>query len=101
MSPAKIQADYDQLDAIARQFTDQADAIAELTRELGRIVDSLRNGGWVGMGANYFYDEMGHEVFPAMHRLSDALYSAGDTTRQISRRVRDAEEEASRPFIGG
>lgn len=96
MSAGKIQADYDELDAIVRQFDREGQDVERLTAQLRRLVEELERGGWIGRGARAFYDEMYQEVLPALRRLHDALYQVSDATGEIARILREAEESAAR-----
>jgi WXG100 family type VII secretion target len=92
-----IQAQYDQLEALARRFGKQADLQAALQKRVQTRVGQLRTA-WVGRGSDAFYTEMDAKVFPALARLIAALREAQKVTLQISEIVRQAEEEAARPL---
>jgi len=100
LSARRIQADYDVLSAIAQRF----DRCGELTDDLYwrtlEKVQILRNGDWIGQGAEHFFEEMQNLVFPRMLRLVDALETAKANTLKISRLLHDAELEAARLFQG-
>ena len=93
-----IQAQYDQLEVLARRFGKQADMQTALQKQLQTHVERLRNGGWAGHGSAAFFAEMDGKVFPAVKRLIDALQRAESVTLQIGEIVQRAEEEAARPF---
>ncbi len=93
-----IQAQYETLAEIAKQFGERGDSIEQMRGVLTQHVDGLRGGGWEGDGAQAFFREMDGLVFPAVTRLSDALYEADRVTMQIVDVVRSAEEEASSQF---
>jgi hypothetical protein len=67
---------------------------------VARGVEALRNGGWEGEGAGAFLSEMDGMMFPAVARLTNALEEAQKVTLEIVRVMREAEEEAARPFRG-
>lgn len=94
----KIEANYEQLNQIAKNFTQEADAIEQMLGEINACVDSLESGGWIGRGANSFYAEMHDEVLPAVQRLREALEEAARTTGEIAKTFREAEETASAKF---
>lgn len=95
-----IQANYEQLEAIAGRFGQMAEENETLRANVMRGVEALRNGGWEGEGANAFLAEMDGTMFPAVDRLTNALAEAQKVTREIVRVIREAEEEAARPFQG-
>jgi len=97
----KIQADYDQLGQIAAQFTQQGDRTLALGRQVYNCMSQLRDGGWIGVGANRFYNEMESLVLPGLERLVNALHTGGAQTARIAQILRAAEEQAGQLFHGG
>jgi WXG100 family type VII secretion target len=93
-----VRAEYDELARLVQQFYGESDYVGNLTNQIKYLVDGLECGGWVGMGARAFYDEMYHDVIPGLERLIQALCDAGDSVNQISRIIRQAEEEAAAIF---
>lgn len=91
----KIQVDYDELAAIARQMDREGQDVETLARRIRLLVESLERGGWTGQGARAFYDEMYMTVLPGLRALHDALYAASDATHQIGDIMRRAEETAA------
>jgi WXG100 family type VII secretion target len=98
MLPYKIQADYDELDQIVRQFDMEGQDVERLKQRIQMAVEELERGGWRGRGARAFYDEMYMTVLPGLRALHDALYAASDATRQINDILQNAEQEASTLF---
>lgn len=96
-----VQAQYEQLDAIARRFGSRAQSSAELQRRVLRAAQALRNGGWQGRGSAAFFAEMDGKVNPVLTRLVAALNEAQRSTLEIKAIIQQAEEEASRPFRDG
>ncbi len=94
----RVQADYAELEAIARQFDREGQDVERLLMRIRTLVEALERGGWQGRGARAFYDEMYAEVLPALRRLHDAMYQASDTTTHIVHILRNAEQEAGRLF---
>jgi WXG100 family type VII secretion target len=94
----QIQADYQQLEQVAAKFNQQAQAIGQMLQSVKNSKSKLENGGWIGRGAQAFFNEMNSKVLPSTQRLHDALSEASRVTREVSRNVRQAEEEASAPF---
>lgn len=101
MSNGIIQADYDALAAVASRFGNQAQSNQELLARVRQAMRPLESGGWQGRGSTAFFAEMNGEVLPAMQRLAAALDQARSVTLDIARVVRQAEEEAARPFRDG
>lgn len=97
----KIQADYDQLGQIAAQFAQQGDRTLDLGRQVHGCMSQLRDGGWIGVGANRFYNEMDTLVLPGLQRLANALHTSSAQTQRIAQILRAAEEQAGQLFYGG
>ncbi|MBO9308488.1 MAG: WXG100 family type VII secretion target [Chloroflexi bacterium] len=95
----KIQADYDQLEQIAAQFAQQGDQTLALWRQAYNCMSQLRDGGWIGVGANRFYDEMESLVLPGLERLVNALRAGSAQAARIAQVLRAAEEQAGQLFL--
>lgn len=100
MSGNIVQADYDELDAVARRFGQHAEAIGALRSRLEGSARALQQGGWQGRGAAAFAREMNGQLIPATQRLAHALNQASSVTRQIRELLCRAEQEAAAPFRG-
>ena len=98
MRTDRVQADYDELEAIARQFDREGQDVERLMMRIRALVEELERGGWQGRGARAFYDEMYQEVLPSLRRLFDALYQASDATTQVVNILHEAETQAGRIF---
>lgn len=96
-----IQAQYEQLDAVASRFGNQAKVCSAMQQQMMQGTQALQNGGWQGRGANAFFGEMNGKVFPAIRRLANALEEAQAVTFVIKSILQKAEEEAARPFKEG
>lgn len=101
MSAPKIQADYGSLGEIAKHFASKAQETNSLIQTIGRCIDSLQRGGWLGKGASQFYAEMQNEVSPAMQRLRSALDDASSATSRIAQALEQHEREAGALFMNG
>lgn len=98
MTNELIQAQYEQLEAVAQQFAERSDGIEQMRVALMQRKDALHGGGWEGEGSEAFYGEMESLIFPAVIRLRDALGEANRVTLQIIQIVRTGEEAAAQPF---
>ncbi|MBE2236018.1 MAG: WXG100 family type VII secretion target [Anaerolinea sp.] len=101
MSNDIIQARYDGLASVANRFGSQGQSNQELLAHVRQVARLLEGGGWQGRGSSAFFAELNGEVLPAMQRLAAALHQARTVTLDIARVMRQAEEEAARPFRGG
>lgn len=96
--PRLFRADYEALTRIAASFLQEAERVRQTTQSVQRMVETLRNGDWVGEGATAFYREMDSEVLPAMKRLASALEAAGRVTKDLAKLFRETEEFIARFF---
>jgi len=94
----KIEANYEQLGSIAKSFSQEADTIETMLKQIQSNIDQLEAGGWIGRGANSFFAEMRDDVVPGVERLQAALEEASQTTNEIAKLFREAEETASSRF---
>ena len=93
----EIRADYDQLEQIASQFNNAAQAIGEMDQKVAVPHNKLCDGGWIGQGFDAYVEEM-IKVLHTDDRLKEALEQAGQTVQQIAKSLRQAEEQASSLF---
>jgi len=96
MPSASVRADYDELAQIAKLFSQQSSNIAKVNRRIKSVQESLQGGDWIGKGATAFFREMESEVNPSMKRLGQAMAEASSTTSQISKAMKEAEDQSSR-----
>jgi WXG100 family type VII secretion target len=94
----RIEANYEQLEQISTRFSQQADEVERLMQNVRGCVENLEGGGWIGRGADAFFQEMNDEVLPAVNRLFQAMQQGSQAAQQISNVVSTAEEEASSRF---
>lgn len=95
-----VQVKYEVLEETAQRFSASGESCEGLQQIVQAHLRELQNGGWHGRGSAAFFAEMEEEILPAMGRLISALNAASAATRQIGDVMRQAEEEAARPFVG-
>ncbi len=93
-----VRADYETLAEIAQGFDREAESTRRTLDRLHRDLDVLLDGDWRGRGAEEFYREMITSVLPSVKRLADALGQAARATAQISRLMKQAEDDAAALF---
>lgn len=98
MSAPRIRADYEQLETIQKELTQNATQTGQWLQSLKSCVGTLQQGDWVGQGATQFYAEMNDSVFPTVSRLQQALQRAGEATGQMARLIKEAEDAAAALF---
>ena len=69
-----------------------------MNQNLKSRMDTLQGGDWIGEGAKKFYGEMNDQVMPSLKRLEKAMAEAARITQQVSRLLKQAEDEASMCF---
>jgi len=94
----KTEVNYDQLEAIAKQFDGEAQVIQSMRTGLQSRAEQLHGQGWIGEAADKFWNEMSGEVLPAVQRLQEALQQASTTMTTICNIFNEAEEETQGYF---
>jgi WXG100 family type VII secretion target len=89
----KIVVDYNALQQVANSFSQQEQEINNMLKKIQSQVDALQGGGWIGKGANAFYNEMHNELLPAIMRLTKALEEGQHIVGQMAQEFQNAEEQ--------
>jgi WXG100 family type VII secretion target len=89
----KIVVDYNALQQVGNSFSQQEQEINNMLKKIQSQVDALQGGGWIGKGANAFYNEMHNELLPAIQRLVKALEEGQHVVAQMAQQFQNAEEE--------
>lgn len=93
-----IRIQYEDVDTIARQFINESNDTEGTVRVLKQAVEALRGGGWLGEGANAFYDEMDSFVFPNLDKLVNALNTTEQKIREAVAKMHEMEDQQSNKF---
>jgi len=101
MAGYKIQCNYDQMAQAAQTFAKEGEQTSQLFQQVKRVYQQLEGGDWIGVGAEKFFQEMEHLVFPGVNRLASTLKDASQASKRIAEALRQAEEEAGGLFRGG
>lgn len=88
----KLQIQYDDMDNIASMFDQFADNTQENIQKIDSLVGQLQGGGWKGVGAEKFYQEMESEVFPKLKILQTGYEVGGQQVRKMASMFLDAEQ---------
>jgi WXG100 family type VII secretion target len=99
MTTPRTRFDYAQLATIAARFARESENCAQSTQQLRGLTRVLEQA-WVGQAGSAFQSEMHEIVLPSLVRLSAALTSASDATKQISAEARAAEDAAAKVLSG-
>ena len=95
MKAPRIRVEYDVLGQIAKTFGKNEEATESITQSLNRQTEILRNGQWIGHGADRFYREMDESILPSLKGLARVLGLADRVTRDIDKIMHEAEEDAA------
>jgi WXG100 family type VII secretion target len=98
MAAETVRTDYDQLKTSAQTFKSQAEAIEKMNRDVHSAMETLVSGDWIGQGARKFFAEMNDSVLPTLKRLHAALDESARKTTEISRIMKEAEDQSSSIF---
>jgi WXG100 family type VII secretion target len=99
MSAPHIRCDHDALGQVSQMFSKQSSEIAGVNKKLKSAMETLEGGDWIGRGATAFFQEMNDAINPSMQRLQEALDEASSTTKEISKTMEDADDEAQRVIV--
>jgi WXG100 family type VII secretion target len=95
MKAPRIRIEYDDLGQIAKTFGNHEEATESTSQALNRQAEILRNGHWIGRGADAFYREMDESILPSLKGLARVLGLADRVTRDIDKIMHEAEEDAA------
>ncbi len=94
----KVQCNYEQMGQAADTFARESQQTQQLSQQVNQLVSNLQGGGWIGKGAQAFFQEQQELVAPAMQRLVNALEDASSAAKKISDTLQQAENEAGSLF---
>ncbi len=94
----KVKVTYADLDTVVAHISDLYSQTEEMLQQVINCVENLRGGGWIGLGANSFYDEMDSLVTPSIKRLAMALDEASNMTKHVGSVFGQAEDDACAQF---
>lgn len=98
-----VQVNYDEMQTIIKTLETEEQDIRALLKQTKSKVEALHGDGWIGQGADQFFNEMNGVVLPATNKMVYALDVAGKVATQIIKIIRNADEETKGFFnnIGG
>ena len=98
-----LQVNYDEMEAIIKTLEAEEQDIKALLKQTKSKVEALHGDGWIGQGADQFFNEMNGMLLPATQKMAYALDVAGNVARQIVKIIRSADEETKSFFnnLGG
>jgi len=87
-----IQLKYDELNAIVKKFNSEGEDFAQLATTTRQRLQDLRKD-WMGEAAEKFFTEMEQDLLPALTRVSKALFISQDVLAQVTKIIRETDEE--------
>lgn len=90
--------DYEQMQAIGKQFQSSGDEMQNLLNTTKQKVEAIRGAQWQGDAADKFFIEMEQTVFPAFQRLVDALNHSSQVSVKLTQTIQQAESESKSFF---
>lgn len=88
-----FQVDSDQLHEIARIFEGEADCARQLLQDIDNRTDGLRGYGWIGLGAESYYDEFDNRIRPALNALIRFLEAQSTEASKIAKQIEQAADD--------
>ncbi|MCU0465358.1 MAG: WXG100 family type VII secretion target [Anaerolineae bacterium] len=97
----KVQIYYDEMDVLIQRVNDMAAQMVDRQSLLRNHAEGLADGGWIGGGADAFYDEFFNLILPSLSKLERALEATAGGFRRASDMLREAENEGRNLFGRG
>ncbi|MBN1564303.1 MAG: WXG100 family type VII secretion target [Anaerolineae bacterium] len=98
MAANVIQADYDVLEKVGKEFEKLHSLNLNMTRQIRTYSQTLVQDGWKGEAAEQFEQEMESVVLPRLDRYCEALEMAAQVTQMVSSIMQEAEQQACSLF---
>lgn len=95
---ALIRVSYEAMKKYQNSFRGQETAVQQTTQKLGKVIEQLRGGDWIGEGATAFFSEMDSEVIPAMKKLQNAMTEGDKVTKEIEKIQHETESSIESLF---
>lgn len=86
-----VLVNYEMMKKFSNSFRGQETAVQQTTQKLGKVIEQLRGGDWIGEGATAFFKEMDSEVIPAMKRLQSAMTEGDKVSKEIEKIQHETE----------
>lgn len=93
-----IQCEHEAIPGIAGRFNDLAERNRQQMQKVEQQLQQLQGGDWIGPNATAFFNLMNDQFLPAHQRLCTALERSGEVVTEISKMIRESEEESKSYF---
>ena len=99
MPAVHIQCEHDQMGQVAKTFMQHAEEVASVHQRIKAAQDKLADGDWIGKGADKFQQEMENSINPSMRGLQQAMEEASKVSKDVSKVMHEAEEDATNTIV--
>jgi WXG100 family type VII secretion target len=86
---ALFQANSDTLKEVADLFRNQSELMREALQNFTSVAEDMRGYGWIGLGADTFYDQYDTELVPEAEKLIQNLENAAAGVDSIVNTIED------------
>ncbi len=93
-----IKLDYDQAEAMARQFRESADVLQETLHEILTIAAGLEAGALVGQSGDQLVSILRQDLGPSISRFTEKLRELEMDVQMAVAMMRQADSEAQSGF---
>ena len=93
-----VQCNHEAVPGVASRFSDYADQNRAQLKKVQQQLEKLKAGDWKGPNANTFFDTMENQLMPGYQRLCMALDRSAEVVQEVSKMIREAEEESKGYF---
>jgi WXG100 family type VII secretion target len=101
MSPsslALVLVNYEMMKKFRSSFKGQEASTQQSIQKITKVVEQLRQGDWIGEGANQFFSDMDSIYFPAMKRLQNVMTEGDRVSNEIEKIQHDTESQITSLF---
>lgn len=84
-----FQADSETLQEVAQIFQGEAEDLQQAFQNFQAVAENIRGYGWIGLGADTFFDEFDAELVPAANKLVGNLEMVSQRINQVASQIED------------
>lgn len=84
-----FQANSEVLQEVSQLFRQQADALNEALESFMATAEDMRGHGWLGLGAEAFYDEFDTLLVPEAKKIMENLQGSAERVDKIAQVIED------------
>jgi WXG100 family type VII secretion target len=92
MANGTFRVDHVEMIRLVGVITQHASTVDDVIKVLTGPYETLRNGDWIGVGADKFYQEMDNAIFPGLQTLAQALNDIAHHSGSAAKLTSEAEQ---------